>query len=51
MPAGPEHVVVLGAGPAGLMARWDLVGAGVAVTILERRPALGGPGGTSVLEG
>ena len=51
MPARPEHVVVLGAGPAGLMAGYELIRAGVAVTVLERRPALGGLGGTTVLEG
>jgi len=47
----PAHVVVLGAGPAGLIAAYELVRAGIRTTVLERRPALGGLGGTSVLEG
>lgn len=51
MPSAPEHVVVLGAGPAGLTAAWELVQAGVRTTVLERRPALGGLGGTTAFEG
>ena len=47
----PAHVVVLGAGPAGLMAGYDLVRAGVAVTMIERRPTIGGLGGTATFEG
>lgn len=47
----PAHVAVLGAGPAGLMAAYELVGAGIAVTVIERRADLGGLGGTSVFEG
>src|ERR1019366_3313385 len=47
----PAHVVVLGAGPAGLMAGYDLVRAGVAVTMIERRPTIGGPGGPATFEG
>ncbi|MEJ0098115.1 MAG: FAD-dependent oxidoreductase [Bauldia sp.] len=50
-PCAPSHVVVLGAGPAGLMAAYDLVRAGVAVTVVERRPTVGGLGGTAVFEG
>lgn len=45
------HVVVLGAGPAGLTAALRLVEAGVRVTVLERRPSLGGLGGTTTFEG
>jgi len=41
-----ERVVVIGAGPAGLTAAHALTAAGVEVTILERRAALGGLGGT-----
>jgi len=55
MPARPDrrpnHVVVLGAGPAGLIAAYELVRAGIRTTILERRPTLGGLGGTTVFEG
>lgn len=47
----PRHVVVIGAGPAGLVAAHELVREGVAVTILERRSALGGLGGTTAFEG
>ncbi len=50
-PRRPEHVVVLGAGPAGLTAAWELVRAGVRVTIVEKRSSLGGLGGTSAFEG
>ena len=47
----PRHVVVLGAGPAGLIAAHELARGGVETTILEKRPALGGLGGTTVFEG
>ena len=43
--------MVVGAGPAGLMAAHELLQAGIAVTLLERRPATGGLGGTTVFEG
>jgi protoporphyrinogen oxidase len=46
-----QHVVIAGAGPAGLMAAHELVKAGTRVTILEKRPSLGGLGGTTVFEG
>jgi len=49
--APPQHVVVLGAGPAGLIAAYELARAGVRTTILERRPSIGGLGGTTVFEG
>lgn len=39
---GGGHVVVLGAGPAGLSAAWKLASAGTAVTVLEREPETGG---------
>src|SRR3954468_10213865 len=38
MPA-ESHVVVVGAGPTGLLLAGDLAAAGVSVTLLERRPA------------
>ena len=40
--AQPEHVVVVGAGAAGLMAARELVRAGRRVTILEARNRCGG---------
>lgn len=49
--APPRHVVVIGAGPAGLTAAHELVQARVAVTILEKRKDLGGLGGTTTFEG
>lgn len=57
MPPRPEstrglsHVVVLGAGPAGLTAAETLIRAGVAVTVVEKRRAAGGLGGTVAFEG
>jgi len=50
-PRGLSHVVVLGAGPAGLTAAHTLIEAGVAVTIVEKRAATGGLGGTVAFEG
>ncbi|MCB8838183.1 FAD-dependent oxidoreductase [Aurantimonas sp. VKM B-3413] len=47
----PRHVVVIGAGPAGLTAAHELTEAGIAVTILERGKDLGGLGGTTSFEG
>lgn len=47
----PEHVVILGAGPAGLTAAWELTRAGIRTTVLERRVATGGLGGTVAFEG
>ena len=38
----PLHVVILGAGPAGLATGHELVANGVAVTVLERNPYVGG---------
>ncbi|SNQ48647.1 Pentachlorophenol 4-monooxygenase [Frankia canadensis] len=38
-PAGSASVVVVGAGPTGLLLAGDLAAAGVAVTVVERRPA------------
>jgi protoporphyrinogen oxidase len=52
-PAGGRlrHVVIIGAGPAGLTAAHRLAREGVRVTILEKRPTLGGLGGTTAFEG
>ena len=41
-PRVPEHVVILGAGPAGLAAGHELATRGVRVTVLERAPWVGG---------
>ncbi|MGH9387492.1 MAG: FAD-dependent oxidoreductase [Vicinamibacterales bacterium] len=40
--AGKPHVVVLGAGPAGMSAAWRLSELGYRVTVLERDDAIGG---------
>ncbi|HEY7517982.1 MAG TPA: NAD(P)/FAD-dependent oxidoreductase [Methylomirabilota bacterium] len=40
--AGRRRVVVVGAGLAGLAAAWELVQAGIDVTVLEARPTPGG---------
>ncbi len=50
MPTRLKHVVVIGAGPAGLTAAWELLQAGVEVTLLERREMEGGLGGTTAVE-
>src|SRR5947208_12187964 len=42
MSAGPPHVAVVGGGFAGLAAAVRLARAGARVTLLERRPFLGG---------
>src|SRR5665811_27766 len=44
----PEHVAVVGAGPAGITAAYDLVQMGYRVTIYEREPVPGGLLVTSV---
>ena len=45
-PRPTESVVILGAGPAGLMAGYELAGAGLDVTLLERAPDVGGLSGS-----
>jgi protoporphyrinogen oxidase len=42
----PQHVVVLGAGPAGISAAWRLSERGIGVTVLEKDTAVGGMGKT-----
>ena len=42
----PLHIVVLGAGPAGLSAAWRLAQLGCRVTVLEKDRAVGGMGKT-----
>jgi NADPH-dependent glutamate synthase beta subunit-like oxidoreductase len=47
VPSTPKHqrVAVIGAGPAGLMAAWELGLRGYAVTVFEKQPAVGGQAG------
>jgi len=46
-----KEVVILGAGPAGLMAAWDLMEAGYQVTILEKEQQVGGMCATQTFQG
>ncbi|MGR5151785.1 FAD-dependent oxidoreductase [Photobacterium swingsii] len=46
-----KHIAVLGAGPAGLMAAWELVEAGYQVTILDRDDHVGGMCATQTFSG
>ncbi len=46
-----KKVLVLGAGPAGLMAAWELMEAGYSVTILDRDDHVGGMCATQTFEG
>lgn len=55
MPEAPgkravRHVVVLGAGPAGLSAAWKLVDAGIRVTVVEAEGTVGGMAATQVFQ-
>jgi protoporphyrinogen oxidase len=51
MPPPPlDHVLILGAGPAGLMAGYELARAGRGVTIVERAPSVGGLSGSHAYE-
>ena len=45
------HVVVIGAGFTGLSAAWELARRGVAVTVLESEPDVGGLAGTFEVQG
>ncbi|QOY86136.1 FAD-dependent oxidoreductase [Paludibaculum fermentans] len=44
-------VIVLGGGPAGLGAAWQLARRGFAVTVVERGPAVGGNAGSLTVDG
>ncbi|MDO6497511.1 FAD-dependent oxidoreductase [Photobacterium sanguinicancri] len=46
-----KHIAVLGAGPAGLMAAWELMEAGYQVTILDRDDHVGGMCATQTFTG
>ncbi|WP_298439161.1 FAD-dependent oxidoreductase [uncultured Ferrimonas sp.] len=46
-----QHVVILGAGPAGLMAAWELNEAGFKVTVLEKESYAGGMCATQTFQG
>ena len=50
-PTPPKHVIVIGAGLAGLAASYDLIRSGYRVTLLEMRAELGGLASSSLLEG
>ena len=41
-PSAIRHVVIVGAGPAGLTAAWELVTRGIKVTVLEKYHLVGG---------
>jgi NADPH-dependent glutamate synthase beta subunit-like oxidoreductase len=47
VPSAPreQRVAVIGAGPAGLMAAWELCLRGYPVTVFEKQPAVGGQAG------
>jgi glutamate synthase (NADPH) small chain len=47
VPSAPRHarVAIIGAGPAGLMAAWELCLRGYSVTVLEKQRAVGGQAG------
>ncbi len=47
VPSAPRHqrIAVIGAGPTGLMAAWELCMRGYAVTVFERQRAVGGQAG------
>jgi protoporphyrinogen oxidase len=47
----PKHIVVLGAGPAGLSAAWKLISNGCKVTIIDQKSVGGGLGGTTEFKG
>ncbi|MFI9810284.1 phytoene desaturase family protein [Streptomyces sp. NPDC052301] len=51
VPGGTDHVVVVGAGLAGLSAALHLLGAGRRVTVVERAPLPGGRAGRLDLDG
>lgn len=46
-----KSVLILGAGPAGLMAAWELAEHGYKVTVLEKEPYAGGMCATQTFEG
>ena len=51
-PAAAQHVVILGAGPSGVAAAYQLVKKGLAsVTVLEQRDGVGGNAGSFELDG
>ncbi|MGF1696192.1 FAD-dependent oxidoreductase [Vibrio lamellibrachiae] len=50
-PISQKHIAILGAGPAGLMAAWELVEAGHKVTLIEKADHVGGMCATQTFQG
>src|SRR4051812_8573369 len=51
MPANPKHVVIMGAGPAGLTAAYELTNLGISCAVLEKDNVVGGLSRTASYKG